>query len=73
MAPESAGNAKRMPALHSDFMTGWKPREGPCVIESRGARLNVCQAGNAKELCALQHMRNAPHAKFCVTICPGLV
>jgi hypothetical protein len=71
IVPESAGHAKRMYALHSHFMTEWKPAGMvaswtdflPCPFPGHGLPVD----------CAMQHICNASNAKFCVTICPGLV
>jgi hypothetical protein len=62
IAPESADHAKRMYALHSHFMTEWKPgetrpRPGPWVKSLPAAqRLSVWQAVLAVELCIAAHL-----------------
>jgi hypothetical protein len=58
IAPESADHAKRMYALHSHFMTEWKPGETKLRVKPLPAaqRLSVWQADLAVELCIAAHL-----------------
>jgi len=55
IAPESAGHAKRMYALHSHFMTEWKPGEG--LSSRRCFAVSDSRAAPALELCIAAHLR----------------